>query len=123
MPFYEYQCSDCGHDVEALQKLSDPPLRECPACKRESLTRLMSAPAFRLKGAGWYETDFKSGDSKRNLADSTSSSEGGATASGVQIEEATSIRRGAWDGLDECQLAGTAGRCPGNRRGGRLALI
>jgi putative FmdB family regulatory protein len=69
MPFYEYQCSACGHHREELQKVSDRPLRKCPACGRPALKRLVSAPVFRLKGGGWYETDFKSdAESKRNLA-------------------------------------------------------
>lgn len=70
MPFYEYQCARCGHHLEAMQKVSDKSLRKCPHCGRPALKRLMSAPVFRLKGGGWYETDFK-GDSegKRNLAD------------------------------------------------------
>lgn len=68
MPIYEYQCAKCGHHLEALQKLSDKPLRECPECGKHSLTRLMSAPLFRLAGSGWYETDFKSDkETKRNL--------------------------------------------------------
>jgi len=70
MPFYEYQCENCGHDVEVMQKITDSPLKKCPACGKSGLKRLMSAPVFRLKGSGWYETDFKSDqDSKRNLAD------------------------------------------------------
>jgi putative FmdB family regulatory protein len=70
MPIYEYQCAKCGHHLEALQKISDKPLRECPECGRHSLKRLMSAPMFRLAGSGWYETDFKSDkEAKRNLAD------------------------------------------------------
>jgi len=70
MPIYEYQCAKCGHHLEALQKISDKPLRECPECGRHSLKRLMSAPMFRLAGSGWYETDFKSDkEGKRNLAD------------------------------------------------------
>ena len=70
MPFYEYQCKNCGHDLEAMQKISEPPLKKCPHCGKQQLQRLMSAPVFRLKGAGWYETDFKSDqDDKRNLAD------------------------------------------------------
>ena len=69
MPFYEYQCSACGHHHEELQKVSDPALRKCPACGRPALKRLVSAPVFRLKGGGWYETDFKHDqESKRNLA-------------------------------------------------------
>ncbi len=68
MPFYEYQCQACGQHHEALQKISDPPARKCPACGKPKLKRLISAPVFRLKGSGWYETDFKSDkESKRNL--------------------------------------------------------
>ena len=70
MPIYEYRCGDCGHTLDALQKLSDDPLKDCPECEQPSLKRLMSAPAFRLKGGGWYETDFKSDkEKKRNLAE------------------------------------------------------
>lgn len=69
MPFYEYQCRHCGHQTEVLQKVSDASLRKCPACGRNGLTKLISAPVFRLKGGGWYETDFKGDqDRKRNLA-------------------------------------------------------
>jgi putative FmdB family regulatory protein len=69
MPFYEYQCSVCSHHVEVLQKISDAPLRKCPDCGKSTMQRLISAPVFRLKGAGWYETDFKSeGEQKRNIA-------------------------------------------------------
>ena len=70
MPFYEYQCKNCGHELEAMQKVSDAPLKKCPHCGKSQLQRLMSAPVFRLKGGGWYETDFKGDqDNKRNLAD------------------------------------------------------
>jgi putative FmdB family regulatory protein len=70
MPIYEYRCESCGHTLDALQKLADAPLKDCPECERPALKRLMSAPAFRLKGGGWYETDFKSDkEKKRNLAD------------------------------------------------------
>jgi putative FmdB family regulatory protein len=70
MPFYEYQCKSCGHTLEAMQKVNDSPLRKCPECGKSQLTRLMSAPVFRLKGGGWYETDFKGDqDNKKNLAD------------------------------------------------------
>ncbi|MCP1727477.1 putative FmdB family regulatory protein [Natronospira proteinivora] len=67
MPIYEYRCQACGHELEALQKMSDAPLTTCPQCEAESLTKLVSATAFRLAGSGWYETDFKKGN-KRNLA-------------------------------------------------------
>ena len=70
MPIYEYLCKTCGHQFDALQKISDDPLTDCPECGRPELKKLLSAPNFRLKGAGWYETDFKA-DNRRNLAEST----------------------------------------------------
>jgi putative FmdB family regulatory protein len=70
MPIYEYGCRSCGHTLDALQKINDKVLRKCPECGKPALKRLMSAPAFRLKGGGWYETDFKAdGEKKRNLAE------------------------------------------------------
>ena len=69
MPFYEYECPHCGYHDEVLQKISDKPLTKCPNCGKKGLKKLMSAPLFRLKGSGWYETDFKSDkENKRNLA-------------------------------------------------------
>jgi putative FmdB family regulatory protein len=69
MPFYEYECLHCGFRDEVLQKISDKPLTRCPSCGKQGLKKLMSAPVFRLKGSGWYETDFKSDkENKRNLA-------------------------------------------------------
>lgn len=59
MPIYEYKCEACGHELEALQKMSDDPLQDCPQCKQPKLKKLISAAGFRLKGGGWYETDFK----------------------------------------------------------------
>ena len=67
MPIYEYRCAECGHELEKLQKISDPPLVDCPACGKPALQKLVSAAGFRLKGGGWYETDFKK-DKKKNLA-------------------------------------------------------
>jgi len=67
MPIYEYRCNDCGHELEALQKMSDAPLSVCPSCNRPGLKKQISAPGFRLSGSGWYETDFKS-DRQKNLA-------------------------------------------------------
>jgi putative FmdB family regulatory protein len=61
MPIYEYKCTSCGHKKEVLQKLSDAPLTECPACGRATLSKLISAAGFQLKGSGWYATDFKGG--------------------------------------------------------------
>jgi putative FmdB family regulatory protein len=70
MPIYEYRCSACGHHLEEMQKMTDAPLRKCPKCGKAQLKRLVSAPQFRLKGSGWYETDFKNkSETKRNLVE------------------------------------------------------
>lgn len=71
MPIYEYACKKCSHTLDALQKVSDAPLVDCPACGEAALRRLISAPRFRLKGDGWYETDFKK-DKQRNILSSDS---------------------------------------------------
>jgi len=70
MPIYEYRCEACGHELEAIQKMSDDPLSECPECGKAALKKLISAAGFRLKGGGWYETDFKQGN-KKNLHESS----------------------------------------------------
>jgi putative FmdB family regulatory protein len=61
MPIYEYRCSHCGHELEVLQKLSDAVLTDCPSCRGATLTKLVSAAGFQLKGSGWYATDFRNG--------------------------------------------------------------
>ena len=76
MPIYEYRCNECQHDVEALQKLSDPPLVTCPACGKPALQKLVSAAGFQLKGSGWYVTDFRggAGGAKKKEAEKTDAS-------------------------------------------------
>ena len=74
MPIYEYQCESCAHQFETMQKLSEAVLTDCPECGESALKKLVSRVSFRLKGSGWYETDFKS-DNKRNVADSAKSEE------------------------------------------------
>jgi len=73
MPIYEYRCQACGAHQEALQKMSDPDLTDCAACRQPGLKKQISAAGFRLAGGGWYETDFKTGD-KKNIAKDSSSS-------------------------------------------------
>ncbi len=73
MPIYGYACKNCDHQFDALQKMADDVLVECPACEEPQLRRQLSAPRFRLKGKGWYETDFKK-DNQRNLAGDTDTS-------------------------------------------------
>ena len=78
MPIYEYACGSCEHRFETIQRASEGVLRDCPECGEAALKKLLSAPNFRLKGSGWYETDFKTGD-KRNVAQSAEAdAEGGA---------------------------------------------
>lgn len=89
MPIYEYQCQACGHRLERLQKVSDAPLVDCPECQEAQLSKLVSAPAFRLKGGGWYETDFKTGD-KKNVASSDSKTAKSATTASGKSEGAKS---------------------------------
>lgn len=81
MPIYEYRCQQCGHQLERIQRLSDAPLTDCPACEKPGLKRLVSAAAFRFKGGGWYETDFKK-ENQRNLAETGSEPLNAAGASG-----------------------------------------
>ncbi len=81
MPIYEYRCSKCGHELEILQKFSDAPLVQCPACGEDQLQKLVSAASFRLKGGGWYETDFKK-ENKKHLADSGDKGSGATETAG-----------------------------------------
>ena len=77
MPIYEYRCSACGHELEALQKFSDAPLVACPACHRDALQKKVSAAGFQLKGSGWYVTDFKGGGAKPTSKPSDADSKSG----------------------------------------------
>ena len=97
MPIYEYRCDNCGHELEAFQKLSENPLKTCPECNQDTLIKKVSAAGFRLKGSGWYETDFKkSGDKKKNIGSSddkggssTSSEKAGSTDSSSSDKKAS----------------------------------
>lgn len=86
MPIYEYECHSCGHRLEAIQKMSDAPLTDCPECAQATLKKRISAAGFRLSGGGWYETDFKTG-SKKNLVEkesgSSSKSSGESSSAGA----------------------------------------
>ncbi len=94
MPIYEYQCESCGHEMEALQKMSDDPLVDCPECNASKLKKLISAAGFRLSGSGWYETDFKSG-SKKNVTDSKSASAKTSSSSKSDSSSKTSASKSA----------------------------
>jgi putative FmdB family regulatory protein len=90
MPIYEYRCDACGHRLDALQKVSDAPLTDCPECGRSELKRQLSAPSFRLKGGGWYETDFKD-KNRRNVIEA---------GDGAKADKAETARKDAKDGKE-----------------------
>jgi putative FmdB family regulatory protein len=83
MPIYEYRCQSCGHEFETIQKIADAPLTTCPACAQETLRKKVSAAGFRLKGGGWYETDFKAGK-KRNVAGESGGADSGSKEAGAK---------------------------------------
>ena len=90
MPIYAFQCGQCGHQFDRLQRLSDPDPDTCPSCSAQAIRRQLTAPQFRLAGGGWYETDFKKeGDKKRNLADGGGSESGKSEAAPATSSLAT----------------------------------
>ena len=109
MPIYEYQCESCGHSLEALQKISDAPLLDCPACGAANLQKLVSAASFRLKGGGWYETDFKTGD-KKQLADTGGDSKVSDSKSSETESKATDSKgdKPSQSNVSESKSAGNA---------------
>ena len=100
MPLYEYRCAACGHELEALQKLSDAPLRECPSCHKPELKKLVSAAGFQLKGSGWYVTDFRNGGAKSTAkekspgkpAEASGDNGSGASAEGASAAASTDAK-------------------------------
>jgi putative FmdB family regulatory protein len=86
MPIYEYQCQSCGHEHEALQKLGADPILICPACTKPELMKKISAAGFRLKGTGWYETDFKSGTKKNVAGDASTAKASSCPPSGCKSD-------------------------------------
>jgi putative FmdB family regulatory protein len=118
MPIYEYECSNCRYYLEVIQKFSDARLKKCPSCGKSALTRLISAPVFRLKGSGWYETDFKGdAEKKRNLAaaekdessgvakDAKDTKEGKDGSDAKDAKDAKDIKAGAADATAEAKPA------------------
>lgn len=89
MPIYEYRCSHCGHELEALQKLSDAALTDCPSCRTASLTKLVSAAGFQLKGSGWYATDFRNGSKPAPAKPAGESASGEAKGGETKTETKT----------------------------------
>lgn len=94
MPIYEYQCTECGHQLEAIQRMNDPKLTDCDECKKPSLKKQLTAAAFKLKGTGWYETDFKNSGQKPQSAKTPQAvkSKGGNTANGTNANNQTDVK-------------------------------
>ncbi|HVN98782.1 MAG TPA: zinc ribbon domain-containing protein [Steroidobacteraceae bacterium] len=110
MPFYEYECTACKYYTEVLQKISDKPLRKCPSCGKGGFKRLVSAPVFRLKGSGWYETDFKSEKEKqRNLA-GAERDEAAPAEAGAKSDDKAAAKPGAEAGSAKTEPATKAGK-------------
>lgn len=128
MPIYEYACRSCEHRFETIQKAAEEPLIECPSCARATLKKLLSAPVFRLKGSGWYETDFKTGD-KRNVVagagaetdDSAAANGGNAAAKDANGANASDKDKSAGDKKAGDKSAASADK-PAAKTGGDKAL-
>jgi len=94
MPIYGYACKSCEHTFDALQKISDDPLVDCPDCGDTSLRKQLSAPKFRLKGQGWYETDFKTGDKRNIHGDKANKSKDSSTKTDTKTDTKTGKKTG-----------------------------
>jgi putative FmdB family regulatory protein len=138
MPFYEYECQACKYYAEVMQKISDAPLARCPSCGKRELKKLLSVPVFRLKGSGWYETDFKSDkEARRNLhgaekeeAKSDSKAEGKEAKPAAEAKEgketkpseaAASTRTAAGSGTSGARAKAARGTSRRPLRGARKA--
>jgi putative FmdB family regulatory protein len=108
MPIYEYRCNNCNHEFETIQKISEPPLQTCPSCEHDELVKKISAAGFRLKGSGWYETDFKSGN-KRNVSDGDGSSSSTESSSGDGDSSSKSGKESAGDSSESAKKSAAAG--------------
>lgn len=109
MPIYEYECQACGHVLDALQKISDDPLKHCPTCGEEALKKLLSAPRFRLKGSGWYETDFKDKNRRNIASDDSGEGKKAATAKAGAGEKTTKADKPAGGSSSGDSTSGKAG--------------
>ncbi|MDO4904204.1 MAG: zinc ribbon domain-containing protein [Lautropia sp.] len=107
MPIYAYRCSDCGFQQDVLQKISDAPLTVCPSCGHDTFSKQLSAPAFQLKGTGWYVTDFRDNGKKRDGADNDTAANKGEA--GASSGEAGSEGASASGGSAASSDKGTAG--------------
>ena len=115
MPIYEYQCDSCGERIEALQKISDEPLKICATCDSASLRKLVSAASFRLKGKGWYETDFKTGE-KKKLAESDSKEDKSNNQSNAKVTDTVVNKKGEAQIKKQTSKNGAKAKGPGAKK-------
>lgn len=104
MPIYQYKCTECGHELEALQKMSDDKLVDCPACEQPTLKKQVTAAAFKLNGTGWYETDFKN-SGKAPAATASSSAKESESASGSESSSDSGASSSSTAGSSESSTA------------------
>ncbi|MDN5865225.1 MAG: zinc ribbon domain-containing protein [Gammaproteobacteria bacterium] len=109
MPIYEYRCTDCGHRFERWQKMSDPDPDQCPECEKRHVERLISAVGFRLKGGGWYETDFKKAH-RHNIAGTSGDGEAGSKKTGAGKEEGPNKAPGTGKAAGKTEADKTPGK-------------
>jgi putative FmdB family regulatory protein len=113
MPIYEYRCSACGHEMEVLQKLSDPLLSGCPQCGKPALKKLLSAAGFQLKGSGWYATDFK-GSGSKPAAKSTGDKDGGSKPAESKTESKEAKTDSKSPATETASSSSSGGGCGGS---------
>jgi putative FmdB family regulatory protein len=116
MPIYEYRCNNCGHEMEAMQKLADDPLKDCPECAEPALKKLISPVGFRLKGSGWYETDFKTGDKKKNLAEGGEKSSSENKPAEGKSEKSDGAKKTESSGKSETKSSSGSGSGPSSSK-------
>jgi len=112
MPIYEYKCSACSHELESLQKFSDAPLVKCPACGKDTLTKLVSAAGFQLKGSGWYQTDFRGSGAKPTVTPGAGKTESGKADAGSADSGKESATSGSVTSADAKPAAPAAPAAP-----------
>lgn len=119
MPIYEYRCNRCGHELELFQKLGELPPAACPACEEHGLRKKISPAAFRLKGGGWYETDFKSDKQRNLLKEGGQAQQDKASGDGGEARQANGGKNGEESGKTKEQAEGKpAGKSAAGERSG-----
>ena len=118
MPIYAYRCGECTHEFDVLQKISEAPLTDCPACGQPALVKKVTAAGFQLKGSGWYVTDFRDGKSAKKDAGKTDVPADGKTAGGDVKPDSAKAADGAASGSKPAEAAPATPPSPAGGTGG-----